>query len=113
MDLQFLKDLNKSFFILYGELYENCELLGSKQFNFMSEKLFEQYKIEYTLLALQKDLADKPELFKIKTRLKFFVPFSFLFLRNKIAKQIKKEVSLSFKEYFSQITKPVNKDFEK
>ena len=77
--------LNDDFFKLYGEIRKNTENLSPKQYSFMQEKLFEQYKIEYTKLAIEKEIEDKTVLKALKMRFGGYVPRrSFFFFKNAI-----------------------------
>ena len=51
-ELKQLKQLNECIYELYGRLYENEELLTKKQTDYIADKLFEAYKQEYGVLAL-------------------------------------------------------------
>ncbi len=93
--------LNELFFRLYGEVYENTELLSKKQADYMMERLFEQYKSEYLKLFIEKDIDDKQALFVLKKRRKGYVPFSFLFWKNKAFKLFRSQITKELDEYFN------------
>lgn len=101
--------LNDEFFQLYGAIRENTENLSPKQYSFMQEKLFEQYKIEYTKLLIEKEIKDKIELKTLKMRFGGYVPSNFLFFKNTafnlLKKQIKKELDEYFKTSFNDLNK--------
>ncbi len=97
-----LKLLNEEFFILYGRLYHNLELISEKQYSFMADKLFEQYKTEYTKLAIEKEIDDKTVLKALKMRFGGYVPRrSFFFFKNTAFKLLKKQINKELDEYFT------------
>ncbi len=94
-------ELNDTFFRLYGDIRENTENLSPKQYSFMQEKLFEQYKLEYSKLALEKEISDKNEIIALKMRISGYTPSSFLFFKNKAYSLLRKQISKELDEYFT------------
>ena len=101
--------LNDNFFQLYGAIRENTENLSPKQYSFMQEKLFEQYKIEYTKLVIEKEINDKIELKTLKMRFGGYVPSNFLFFKNTAFKLLKKQIKKELDEYFKINFENLNK----
>lgn len=93
-------ELNDIFFKLYGDIRENTENLSPKQYSFMQEKLFEQYKLEYSKLALEKEIEDRSEITALKMRIGGYAPSSFLFFSNKAYKVLRKQINNELDEYF-------------
>lgn len=98
--MESLKNLNETFFSLYGRLYENKKFLTKRQLNAMSNELFDQYKIEAKKVLLPKLINDKFNLFVIKRRKADRVPFMFLFFSNKLARLVCKSIKKELAEYY-------------
>ena len=98
-----IKQLNITFYGLYGELFKNTKLLSKQQLDFMSKKLLEQYKVEFEKIAVLKAISDKSELYEFYLNYKYKVPRRFLFFKNKVAKLLGKAVQREVKEYFESI----------
>ena len=101
-------DLNNLFFELYGALYESLEILTSKQYSFIADKLFEQYKVEYEKIALTKKIDDKLSLYEIKKRFNGYVPRGFLFFKNNSKKLTDKEIHRELNEFFEKKRNSLN-----
>ena len=107
-----LKQLNECIYELYGRLYENEELLTKKQTDYMADKLFEVYKQEYGVLALNAEPETAGEVFAAKERRRLLVPyvpgrFARIFLRrrtNAVAKLILREVREAAERAFAERT---------
>lgn len=107
-----LKQLNERIYELYGRLYENEELLTKKQTDYMADKLFEAYKQEYGVLALNAEPETAGEAFAAKERRRLLVPyvpgrFARIFLRrrtNAVAKLILREVREAAERAFAERT---------
>lgn len=107
-----LKQLNERIYELYGRLYENEELLTKKQTDYMADKLFEAYKQEYGVLALNAEPEMAGEAFAAKERRRLLVPyvpgrFARIFLRrrtNAVAKLILREVREAAERAFAERT---------
>ena len=107
-----LKQLNECIYELYGRLYENEELLTKKQTDYMADKLFEVYKQEYGVLALNAEPETAGEAFAAKERRRLLVPyvpgrFARIFLRrrtNAVAKLILREVREAAERAFAERT---------
>ena len=107
-----LKNLNETFFSLYGRLYENKKFLTKRQLNVMSNELFEQYKIEAKKTLLPKLIDDKFKLFDIKQRKKHRVPFMFLFFSNKLARLVCKSIKAELAEYYKTFDRNLSASVE-
>ena len=94
--------LNEQFFALYGSVRENTENLTKKQYDFMTDKLFEQYKSEYVKLALQKETEDSKQLFILKFRNSGYVPRKFLWFKNSAYKLMKAQMIKELDNYFDK-----------
>lgn len=105
-----LFDLNERFFELYGSIRENTENLSRKQYDFMQEKLFEQYKLEYSKLSLKKEIEDKGVLFALKMRFSGYAPLKFLFFKNTAFKLLRNQIDKELNEYFEDKFKDLNVD---
>lgn len=111
-ELKQLKQLNECIYELYGRLYENEELLTKKQTDYMADKLFEVYKQEYGVLALNAEPETAGEVFAAKERRRLLVPyvpgrFARIFLRrrtNAVAKLILREVREAAERAFAERT---------
>lgn len=95
-----LGELNVEFFKLYGVIRKNTENLSRKQFDFMQDKLFEQYKIEYSKIALEKEIEDKSTKTMLKMRYVGYVPSKFLWFSNTAFKLLDKQISKELDEFF-------------
>lgn len=104
-----LKKLNAKFYELFGELFENREIIPNKgTYEYMAAKLFEQYKTEYEVLKVKTETEEKPALYNAKLRRSQLVPRRRFFLfRNRAQKLIDEEVTTEleklFREYKSKI----------
>lgn len=107
-----LKKLNERIYELYGRLYENEELLTKKQTDYIADKLFEAYKQEYGVLALNAEPETAGEAFAAKERRRLLVPYvpkwlARIFLRkrtNAAAKLILREVREAAERAFAERT---------
>lgn len=107
-----LKKLNERIYELYGRLYENEELLTKKQTDYIADKLFEAYKQEYGVLALNAEPETAGEAFAAKERRRLLVPYvpkwlARIFLRkrtNAAAKLILREVRDAAERVFAERT---------
>ena len=100
--LEEIKDLNEQFFELYGRIRKNTENLSRKQYDFMQEKLFEQYKREFAKVELAKDTEDKGILTALKLRFGGYAPFKFLFFKNVAFKLLREQINKELNEYFEK-----------
>lgn len=107
-----LKKLNERIYELYGRLYENEELLTKKQTDYIADKLFEAYKQEYGVLALNAEPDTAGEAFAARERRRLLVPYvpkwlARIFLRkrtNAAAKLILREVREAAERAFAERT---------
>lgn len=97
-----LDELNEKFFYLCSRVNVYSSLMPPKIANYMAEKLFEQYKIAYTLFSTRKATKDGTELYELKKKKSVLVPFRFLFFRNKVGKITDKELNQQFNKMFSE-----------
>lgn len=104
-----LKKLNAKFYELFGELFESREIIPNKAiYEYLTAKLFEQYKAEYEVLKVKTETEEKPALYNAKLRHSQLVPRRRFFLfRNRAQKLIDEEVTTEleqlFREYKSKI----------
>ncbi|MBQ9781839.1 MAG: hypothetical protein IJW26_01485 [Clostridia bacterium] len=103
-----IRKLNETFFELYARLGENGEDLTKRQRDVMSKYLLEQYEIEYKKIALAKEIDDKKEIYNVKLLKSFYLPFKFLFFRNKISKLMALEVKKQAEDYFNTYSNKIN-----
>lgn len=103
-----LLELNEKFFELYGNIRENTENLTREQLDFMHKKLFEQYKIEYSKIALDKEREDKSVLTYLKLKFGGIAPFKFLFIKNEAYKLLRERVNKEIDEIFESEIKELN-----
>lgn len=101
-----LGDLNEMFYKLYGRLYENAELLTTKQSELMADKLLAQYKAEYERLQLKADIVELKELYETKQRRSALIPHRWRFLfwgkANQAAIAIEREIQAEIVGYFNK-----------
>ena len=95
--------LNDQFYKLYAELSENEEFLTRKQSDVMGSCLLKQYQIEFTKVALEKEINDKTEIFELQLRSKHYIPKRTLFFYNELGKLIAKEIREEAKEYYAKL----------
>lgn len=107
-----IRELNEIFYDLYGRLYENTELLTKRQRDAVSTRLLKQYEVEYQKIASEKQIEDLTALYDLRLQKGFYVPFSFLFIKNKLAKLMALEVKNQAEEYFKKYSKKINEEKE-
>ncbi len=98
-----LKQLNESFFELYGRVYANKKFLTDKQYKYICSSLFSQYGVEYKKFVLKNKIDNKTSIFSLKRNAALRIPFRFLFFSNRIAKIILKDIKKDFKKYCKEI----------
>ncbi len=96
-----LSELNENFYILYGRLYNNLELITEKQYSFIADKLYEQYKTEYVKLSVAKEIEDKTEIYTLKQRYKGYVPRGLIF-KNKAKKLLDEEIKQELLDFYKK-----------
>ena len=94
--------LNEQFFKFYGDIRENTENLSRKQLDFMQEKLFEQYKLEYSKIALEKDIEDKSAITSLKLRYGGFAPSKLLCFKNTAYKLLSEQINQELTEFYTK-----------
>lgn len=99
-----LKKLNAKFYELFGELFESREIIPNKAiYEYLTAKLFEQYKAEYEVLKVKTETEEKPALYNAKLRHSQLVPRRrFLFFRNRAQKLIDEEVTTELEKLFRE-----------
>lgn len=108
------KKLNTKFYEIYGDLFENRELIGTKAaYDYMALKIFEQYKTEYEYLKVTSETVEKPELYAAKVRHNELVPRRrFLFFRNRAMKLSDEELLIEFEKIHNERKEAILKDKE-
>lgn len=108
--------LNEKFYELYGRLYENAELLTSKQSELMAEKLLTQYKAEYERLQLNADIVELEQLYTVKQRRAALIPrarrFLFWHRENRAAQVIDREIQTEITRFFNNREKALERLIE-
>ena len=107
-DFSGLEELNETFFYLCSRVNLYSALMPTKVANFMAEKLFEEYKASYSVLATQKAIKEGDKLYILKKEKSTLIPWKFLFFSNKICRITDKELKAKFKEMFSERDKKFN-----
>ena len=102
--LEELRQLNSKFYELFGELFENKELMPNKAtYEYMAAKLFEQYKGEYEVLKVNSETIERPALYGALVRHNELVPRRrFLFFRNRAQKLIDAEAMAEIEKFFRE-----------
>lgn len=72
--IQEVKELNETFYDLFGALHENAAHLTTKQVDFMGAKLYELYKGEYAKIVHALELENAREEFTHRERCARMVP---------------------------------------
>lgn len=99
-----LKNINEALFELYGRIYANKQFLTDKQYKYMCACLFEQYEVNYKIYALKKRIDDKTTIFSLKKNASLRIPFSFIFITNRIARLIVKDIKKDFDKYCKDLS---------
>lgn len=111
-----LGELNEKFYELYGRLYENAELLTSKQSDLMADKLLTQYKAEYERLQLNADIVELEQLYTVKQRRAALIPRGWRFLfwhrENRAAQMIDREIQTEITRFFNDREKALERLIE-
>lgn len=97
---QLLEELNERTYELFARLESNSEFLSEKQYTYMANALYEQYKKSYEKLNAEDSIEYRTTMYHLKEVIKLYVPRTFLGFRNKMAKVITAEIKEEFiKEY--------------
>ena len=98
-----IRELNETFYELYGRLYENALFLPSKQRDYTYQVLLLEYKAEYARISSENEIERSSENFSVKLRKKALVPKRWwLFGRkNRAAQLIEDEVRAAIEAYFA------------
>lgn len=98
-----IRELNETFYELYGRLYENKLFLPQKQIDVINQVLLAEYKAEYSRISLENEIERSSENFSVKLRRKALVPKRWwLFGRkNRAAQLIEDEVRAAIESYFA------------
>ena len=111
-----LKELNDQFFKLFAELHENKKFIGSEEnYRFFTQRVFEQYQIEYGLLSLQREIETEKELFALREERGEYIPerwrkwnwrhFRRLTQENEAARLIAERIQTEADQYFDAYEK--------
>lgn len=93
---QQLEELNEGTYGLFARLETNKEFLSEKQYAFMANALYEQYKKAYDLLNLEYSIPYRTNMYTFKQIVRLQVPRTFLGFKNKMAKVITEEIKEDF-----------------
>lgn len=85
-----MKELNNTYYALFGDLYTNRALLPDRQYKHMAAALMEAYEKELRQLVGKTTLDTARAVYDMKYRLKHFVPHGFWIFRNPVAKMYRK-----------------------
>lgn len=98
-----IRELNETFYELYGRLYENKLFLPQKQIDVINQVLLAEYKAEYAWISSENEIERSSENFSVKLRKKALVPKRWwLFGRkNRAAQLIEDEVRAAIEAYFA------------
>lgn len=96
-------NLNDRYIRLFSTLNQSRSVLPRKQYDQMADALMQAYKRELTLLVGRNSLDTSREMFELKQMLNTFVPWKFLFFKNKVAKVIIKACKEQFEVYLSTL----------
>lgn len=111
-----LKELNDQFFKLFAELHENKKFIGSEEnYRFFTQRVFEQYQIEYGLLSLRREIETEKELFALREERGEYIPerwrkwnwrhFRRLTQENEAARLIAERIQTEADQYFDAYEK--------
>lgn len=111
-----LKNLNDQFFKLFAELHENKKFLGSEEnYRFFTQRVFEQYQIEYKLLSLNCEIETQKEEFEINEKRAEYIPerwrkwnwrrFRRITQENEAARLIAERIQTEADQYFDAYEK--------
>lgn len=111
-----LKELNDQFFRIFAELHENKKFLGSEEnYRFFTQRVFEQYQIEYKLLSLNCEIETQKEEFEINEKRAEYIPerwrkwnwrrFRRLTQENEAARLIAERIQTEADQYFDACEK--------
>lgn len=98
-----IRELNETFYELYGRLYENALFLPSKQRDYTYQVLLAEYKAEYARISSENEIERLSENFSVKLRKKALVPKRWWLFRkkNRAAQLIEDEVRAAIESYFA------------
>ena len=76
-------ELNKEYYALYGDFFENKDFMPAEQRDVMSKTLLKRYKRAYKLLEMKEELELAREEYELNLRMDQFIPrtWRFLFFR--------------------------------
>ena len=97
-----LDELNETFIRLCSRVHQYSSLMPEKLVDFMSDKLYEQYKISYAIFSKKKAIKDDTALYTLRSEKSSLVPWRFLFFRNKIGKITDKELKAHFQKVYAE-----------
>lgn len=102
-----LRELNETYYELYGRLYENCEQLTKEQRDSIAAKLLAEYESEYEVLRLKEEIARARELYELRLKSAELIPRTWRVLHifrrkyNRAAIQSGAEVAAEVERYFA------------
>ena len=96
-----LEELNERTYELFARLESNKEFLSEKQYAFMANVLYEQYKKSYEKLNAENNIEYRTTMFEMKQIVKLYVPRTFFGFKNKMAKVITAETKEDFFKQYS------------
>ncbi len=98
-----IRELNETFYELYGRLHENKLFLPQKQIDYINQVLLAEYKAEYARISSENEIERLSENFSVKLRRKALVPKRWWLFRkkNRAAQLIEDEVRAAIEAYFA------------
>lgn len=102
-----LRELNETYYELYGRLYENGEQLTKEQRDSIAAKLLAEYESEYEVLRLKAEIARARELYELRLKSAELIPRTWRVLHifrrkyNRAAIQSGAEVAAEVERYFA------------
>lgn len=102
-----LRELNETYYELYGRLYENGEQLTKEQRDSIAAKLLAEYESEYEVLRLKEEIARARELYELRLKSAELIPRTWRVLHifrrkyNRAAIQSGAEVAAEVERYFA------------
>lgn len=103
-----LRELNETYYELYGRLYENGEQLTKEQRDSIAAKLLAEYESEYEVLRLKEEIARARELYELRLKSAELIPRTWRVLHifrrkyNRAAIQSGAEVAAEVERYFAR-----------
>lgn len=115
--IETIDELNQKYYTRFTKLKNTRVALGDPVFKFMSEKLFEEYKTEYQLYALQRNIDTARKTYQLEAEEYYLTPrikrslWSFFRRkRNKAAKLLDAETDLAVRQFFDAIEQELEEE---